>query len=146
MVFPHTIAEFRNLAPTKDNCKIPTKLHGAGSGPEEANWKPAAQVCLVSLAGWGKPVSLDSWPGYIIPCFQQNPMGKPCANPKDVICIKWDSRDHPVFFVEVFSMELHKNRLTGGRRALPELVDYQARRKHPVTARSAVLEDSSWRK
>jgi len=45
-----------------------------------------------------------------------------------------------------FSMELHKNRLTGGHRALPELVDYQSRRKHPATVRSAVLEDTSWRK
>lgn len=43
-------------------------------------------------------------------------------------------------------MELHKNRLTGGSRALPELMDYQARRKHPVAVRSAVLEDKSWRK
>lgn len=43
-------------------------------------------------------------------------------------------------------MEIHKNRLTGGHRALPELMDYQDRRKHPVAARSADLEETQGKK
>lgn len=43
-------------------------------------------------------------------------------------------------------METQKNRLTGGHRALPELMDYQDRRKYPVTVRSADSEETNWKK
>lgn len=112
-------------------------------GQGQVNWKPAAPVCPLSLADWKKPIFLDFWPGYII-CFQQNPMGKSCTNPKGVISIRTIKIIH--LFLWSFSMEIHKNRLTGGHRALPELMDYQERRKHPVAVRSADLEETNWRK
>lgn len=57
-------------------------------GQGQANWKAVSPVCPVSLADWEKPISLDSWPGHIISCFQQNPMGKLCTNPKGIISMK----------------------------------------------------------
>lgn len=71
-------------ASTKDIFKIPTKLHSAGFGPGANNLETSS----IGLAGWGKPISLDSWPRYIIPCFQQHRMRKPCINAKDILCIQ----------------------------------------------------------
>lgn len=125
--------------------KLPPNSTVLDQGQGQANWKPATPVYPVSLADWEKPISLDSWPGHIISASSKT-QWENYAPIQKVLYLSNGTVKIIHSFLWSSSLEIHKNRWTGGHRALPELMDYQDRRKHPVAVRSADLEETNWRK
>lgn len=143
LVFPHTVAEFGTYQGQLQNSHQAPQCWIRPMGKQTGNQQHRFAWCHW-LVGEG-PFLLAPGQEISSPASRKTQWENQVSIQK-MSCVSDGTMKTIQSFSWSFSMELRKNRLTGGHRALPEFMGYQARRKHPVTVGSAVLEDTSWRK